>query len=403
VNDFDDLDGLERELGPPLRAALRRAAADITDEPEGQPALIDATTPLLRASDESKPTRVVVDIQPMPRPRNRRPRLFAAAAVTAVVLIAGAALVTQSGDDAIRTKPADPNATSAPSPSSTSTIVPPPPPTSIVEVPTTLPGDGSSTQPLVLEGAPSIPQTGELVAHAAVIHNGTFYLYADGRLIFIDDSLGTSWSEQRLTPEGVERVRSLFLSSGLFDPTRASDVCPEDETVTAVIAACVRDGDHFLTLPYTDPRIGQLVTVLRTLGQTLLPTEWADRQIKPYVPSRMAVCMGRYITKYEVPLDLPALFPKFPAAVAQLLDGRAPRPDLAVAASGSGSMGSCFEVTHEEARALRDAFLDPAGGGTHEYWGIVVRLTPPDPARPAVVYVGFGELLPDGAPALWGG
>ena len=55
----------------------------------------------------------------------------------------------------------------------------------------------------------------------ARIHAGAWYLYADGRLIWIVDyppSPDFSFVEQRLTPEGVERVRSEFLSTGLFDP-----------------------------------------------------------------------------------------------------------------------------------------------------------------------------------------
>ena len=34
MNEFDDLDALERELGPSLRVALRRAAAGIVAEPQ---------------------------------------------------------------------------------------------------------------------------------------------------------------------------------------------------------------------------------------------------------------------------------------------------------------------------------------------------------------------------------
>jgi hypothetical protein len=40
VNDFSDLDELERELGPSLRLALRRAADQITDDPQGRDTLM---------------------------------------------------------------------------------------------------------------------------------------------------------------------------------------------------------------------------------------------------------------------------------------------------------------------------------------------------------------------------
>ena len=56
-------------------------------------------------------------------------------------------------------------------------------------------------------------------------------------------SATSGWVEQRLTPEGVERVRSRFLSSGLFDSAQ-----PLSDVVSGCgfVHACVRDGDHWL-------------------------------------------------------------------------------------------------------------------------------------------------------------
>jgi hypothetical protein len=93
------------------------------------------------------------------------------------------------------------------------------------------------------EGAtPSAPESGELVASLwshirldPVWGTGELFLYADGRVIWTrrdGRSLGeganehsTGFLEQRLTPEGIELVRSEILATGLFD----SDSPPPDD------------------------------------------------------------------------------------------------------------------------------------------------------------------------------
>ena len=59
-------------------------------------------------------------------------------------------------------------------------------------------------------------------------------------------------------------------------------------------------------------------------------------------------------------------------------------------------------MTLEEARTLEDAFLDPFGGGSHQYWGIVIGFNPqldaiqPLPTEGLVAFITFDALLPDG-------
>jgi hypothetical protein len=90
----------------------------------------------------------------------------------------------------------------------------------------------------------------------------------------------------------------------------------------------------------------------------------------------------------------------FPDRVAELLDGR---DALGPAAGPEGA--SCFELTLDEARTLVDELLAPAGGGVHEYWGIVVRLngrldaTQPDAPDGNAAYFSFEGQLPDGTSA----
>ena len=51
-------------------------------------------------------------------------------------------------------------------------------------MPTTVPGDDSTTGSLLPESAPRTPPSGELVATIGIRHRGVYRLYADGRLLF---------------------------------------------------------------------------------------------------------------------------------------------------------------------------------------------------------------------------
>jgi len=93
VNGVDDLDALERELGPSLRVALRRIAAEIT---------VDGPTSSAWTSDQDPASRsavdnvILVDLESSTRassPRERRrPRVVAAAVLSAAVVVAIATL-----------------------------------------------------------------------------------------------------------------------------------------------------------------------------------------------------------------------------------------------------------------------------------------------------------------------
>ena len=89
MNDFGDLDELERELGPALRLALRRAADQITDDPQGRDSLMS----YLQTSPDEQ-------IAPHPSPGGGRRRLVVVvAAIAAVAAIIIAAILLASRDD----------------------------------------------------------------------------------------------------------------------------------------------------------------------------------------------------------------------------------------------------------------------------------------------------------------
>jgi hypothetical protein len=345
----------------------------------------------------------------------RRRGLFLLGIAGAVVALAGVSVVVSlnHGD-----KEADPRRGTS-NPSRTvpavvpgSTVIPPdtvPSSTSIPpeeRPPETTPGDASTTAPLLPEGAPSTPHTGELVASVAneeSFPGGGYYLYADGRLIWSSGQADV-WGgmvEQRLTPAGVARVRSKFLAQ--LAPN--SPLGTDDDCWTGV-PPCVRgdDGRLLRILPGPgSPATARLVSYLRTLDSSLPRTEWATSRIRTYVASRFDVCLGTYANLPDraipVQIDLSTVLAALPTAAAELFGDRE---------YGDGGKGPCshfFETTLDAARALADVFLSPTGGGTHQYSGIVIRnaelaTIQSDVSKGIIAYVSFQPLLPNGTPRV---
>jgi hypothetical protein len=145
-------------------------------------------------------------------------------------------------------------------------------------------GDGLPPEGVV----PSSPEEGTLVAHYAAIHVGQVFVYADGRVIWLPDA-GGPILEQRLTPEGLELVRTKDLS--------ARDV---------------------IIRPHQPPA-----------------SAWADPEPRAYVPSRYAVCGPESVELLTLLLQ----------QAAELLRGTE-----RVFEDHPGV--ECFDVTIAEARAL---------------------------------------------------
>ncbi|HEY6566282.1 MAG TPA: hypothetical protein VI341_02085, partial [Actinomycetota bacterium] len=191
---------------------------------------------------------------------------------------------------------------------------------------------------------PSAAEGGELVLSffggAEGVPRSKVFVYADGRLIWQRDaalpggpSMGTTgFLEQRLTPEGVELLRSEVTSSGLFgDESDLAARGPLDATPGSALERLVPR--------LTDP------------GSWLPANAWDDREIRAYVPSRYEIC-------YRGPAQLSA----------QILS----RPPI-----GRGLLladpDGCSGVGTAEARALfvdlKDADLkrsEPGNGPAHQ-------------------------------------
>jgi hypothetical protein len=238
------------------------------------------------------------------RDRKRRNQRIAAGVVGIAVFVAAVWIVTSVGSIDRTQTPAVPGG-AVTGPTGTPTVGP------------DAGWDGVGFPP---EGtAPSTPKEGKLVAHD-VRPPGYVFVYADGRVISGDFD-GTA-RERRLTPEGVELVRS-----GVVEPER------------------------FLVSSNPVPA-----------------GAWEDARIKPYVPYRYAVCYwmkrgGDYVS----PSTLPSATPRFrgdyispstvlrffPAQAREILGGN----DHTYPPFDPGPF-ECSEVTTDEARALDNILRD---------------------------------------------
>ena len=163
---------------------------------------------------------------------------------------------------------------------------------------------------------PSTPVEGELIADYAELHVGSVFVYADGRVI--SDPFGSGVvDEQRLTPEGIDLVRSGAVPPRMLLPPNSWSDLPA--------------------------------------------SAWADHETTPFVPSRYAVCFyqesgdaspGTVNGGYEYPSTILRFFP---ARARDILSDKAHSYQRSGDVFGPGSV-ECSEVTTDEAREL-DATL----------------------------------------------
>jgi hypothetical protein len=217
-------------------------------------------------------------------------------------------------------------------------------------------------------GAPlSTPAAGELVlsfygrvSTTEDVHG--IWVFADGRLIWrrsLDDHVTTEARrrgfgaaeptraviEQRLTPEGVELLRSEVISAGLAGLRPVQDPvedCP-DRAHWGLLA--VRDGGQLLRGAWCD---SELPGRLADFASWLPASAWADQRMGGYVPSRYAVCI-------DPTEDQARLMEKIPEAVRGLLESRA-----APIVQPDSDPGCLYQVSTDDARAIAE-LLDDAG------------------------------------------
>jgi hypothetical protein len=253
--------------------------------------------------DEREIVRVAVERLAPPEPayermlhrrdRKRRNQRIAAGAVGIGVFVAAVWIVTTVGSSD-RTTPAAPGGAET-GPAETGW----------------LPLKGEVTRWLPPEGAePSTPADGKLVVSGGDMSPWwSLQVYADGRVIWLNERYATSfahafWQERRLTPEGIELLRS----------------------------GVKRLGGQF-----------------HGTGSKLPASAWEDPEAKSYVPSRYVVCASHETMRF------------LPQRTQDLLHGytneRAViRGEDEFSRGGPGF--ACPAVTIEEARALDKIFLE---------------------------------------------
>jgi hypothetical protein len=186
--------------------------------------------------------------------------------------------------------------------------------------------------------AVSTPVEGELIAEANVAFAGQVRVYADGRVLSSDD-FGVPGSvrflERRLSPEGVELVRSGAI--------QARDLLP---------------------------------SVVREIPASA----WADREAKPYVPARYGLCF-RLV---DIPLDVEAVLNQLPESAQALLRGSNPAWNR-----------RCLVVTPEEARSLEEILSDALSSLGDLSSGLDVGVWSPRDSNDAQ-FIRLRPLFPDG-------
>jgi len=238
-------------------------------------------------------------------------------------------------------------------------------------------------------------------------------VFADGLLVWTHmDAIPPSgpssgFYQQRLSPSGVEFLRSAVLATGLFE----HDLALARPTDAPFLSIQVRNGDQLVRLTWAvreNYMVGPDTPVATTAHadalnklNALLTAEanwpasaWADREITPYIPSGYAICFR--------PFDPSAV------GVAPKLDNdqilewlpETARDILLVAAINSQadmpSLGGCFEVTTADAYTVAEA-LDGAGVtrfSPNRSWLKYHLDVPGVPGQ--VVWITFGALGPDG-------
>jgi hypothetical protein len=397
---------------PDLREQLREygsfldeSAHDTRLRRNGPPApgaRFDDAAPDLDRLEPMGAETMVVDLESLRGERTGRRRwlIAAAAVVAAVLLVAGTVLVTGSGGHDVRTgEPASQTPSTTP----------------LTSLDAVLPPEGAT---------PSTPETGELVAAIAFSRSidgsigfpdadrwrdTSIKLYADGRLIRLPAPDTPGWiAEQRLNAEGVDLVRSAFLSTGLLDA---------GQTTTDIWWSCecfiwLRDNngrlvqsawpspqqvDSQAARANVDPKVkgevDRLVEFLTHLDSSLPASAWADHEIRAYVPSRYGVCVrkapknplvGR--NNRPVPHLSKVLNQLLPTQLVRLLDE-----------PGGQHLqwGECVELTTGDARAVAEGLIDAGAYPAPWTRTLVVPSWMVAPVSPEIS-IDLVPFLPDG-------
>jgi hypothetical protein len=232
-----------------------------------------------------------------------------------------------------------------------------------------------ATEPQVPAVSP--PATGDLIvslwSHPTAdpnSHNVHANLYADGRYLRATES-STGWLEQRLTPEGVELLRSEISSSGLFDQP-VSDTVDQPGSVAPTRGVIrVIDGDtpievHCCWGPEYEQwtEFGHLLARLSDPESWLPPNAWADLETTPYVASWYEICLS-YADLAEQPIEPSQVVSVLPAPARDPLDSARQRTEVTlnaerVDAPQTRKIVHCVDVDANDAHRFIAALDEPS-------------------------------------------
>ena len=288
---------------------------------------------------------------------------------------------------------------------------------------------------------PSSPASGELEIWywAPWAANGKegrtrAWVYADGRLITFGgpdrpgtaNPLSTGYLEQRLTSEGVERLRSEIAAAGDFGdpdelappgkPSCPPGQSPSDRKKAIANGECADQPapapapDTPMTVPFsteiTVAGLGTLVHVdhardlnrlyarLSDPGSWLPASAWVERDARAYVASRYAVCHGGWPPDQVIGRS--RILALVPPAARDLLGDASLRQGPLFGEPGNfrPSYEYCADMTTDEARAVAVA-LDDAGLHEDGSSRLNYRIEAPG-SNPGEAHVWFEPYLPHG-------
>jgi hypothetical protein len=250
-----------------------------------------------------------------------------------------------------------------------------------------------------LGATPSTPESGVLEMYYWINHpRSRNWVYADGRLIRLGGPPRRGFLEQRLTPEGVELLRSEILSAGGFGHAQPPPGSTSLNETFGPSYIKVRKGGRLVSLRWASD-LKRLEARLTNPGAWLPASVWKQPKARAYVPSRFEVCAAWVLVgdpphiKFQRmrPARIVALLPE---AVQDVLRDR----DWNARGAGPG----CFAVTANEARSLAKA-LDGAGPATARKGGFINLNYKFDASGPSrQVLIEFGPFLPHGETACLG-
>jgi hypothetical protein len=225
-------------------------------------------------------------------------------------------------------------------------------------------------------------------------------VYADGRMIWQNwthsnqaavvprgsKQFDTGFVVQRLTPQGIELLRSKIVSTGLFDRDLAlgSKFPPSSLQITALNGGrlvsldastpgwCCRPEKLRKETPTQERALWRLKVILADPAAWLPPTAWADSKIRAFVPSR-------YFVAYDRSAPDASMLPS-------------PLRELLLQYNELFQNG-CQQLTTDQARVLLDALVAAGKSpSTDPQW---IEFNLPGPPRGTPSDLHFSPELPD--------